>query len=168
MNFKNFCSDEFESGGRYDTGEPFVRDGFEYATDSRIIVRVKTDKPDTDSSRHVPEKPHKVFEGAVVNLKTWIPLDIALKIEECKDCHGTGIELRGLEVGDVAEECVTCDGRKTVDLTPSIKVDGALFGPKYLQKIQSLHNVRYCVVGGLKAMQFVFDGGEGRLMPRTE
>lgn len=52
--FQRFCAND---GSRYAMSTPFVRRGFIYATDGRIIVRMTTDEGDTKQRPKSPQIP---------------------------------------------------------------------------------------------------------------
>lgn len=49
MDITKFCAEE---DARYPISKPWVKDGWKYATDARIVVRVPTDEPDSKTQMY--------------------------------------------------------------------------------------------------------------------
>ena len=95
INLQIFCSNE-----RTGFEKPFVDNGFEYATDGRILVAVKTDKPDTESRR--PKDCRQLFER--IWDEGWKPVKMSMPertTHKCCFCNGDGIK---------RDQCNICDG----------------------------------------------------------
>lgn len=80
---------------------------------------------------------------------------------DCKECVGTGQVQDGC---DEEEVCEACGGTGMVRYQP-IKVGARYFGLVYLKLISELPGVKFSPGGTGGPGYFVFDGGEGVLMP---
>jgi len=141
-----FCDRRPYNGGRIRTHESYVIGGYRYATDTKILARVKCDEADTPP----PDKGQYLPADAVIK-ETWFPLIEAktlpiikpIIMEPCNQCAGSGYIVACPECDGEGElrcdlghdhECEDCNGsgrdaRSTVasGKTPVIcgKCDGA-------------------------------------------
>lgn len=175
--------------------EPWSRGEYSFATDSRILIRVprldqipeNRDAPATDhlfakfphagnwlSIPGLPEpqdEPCPECEGSGKESArcqackgegtTLCPTceDGDLK---CRKCHGTGFD----EENRGGTSCEHCDGSGKRPIRQSITVGNEVVDARYLRLIRDLPNVR--IANGRKeacALTFVFDGGDGLIMP---
>lgn len=170
--------------------EPFVIDGFTYATNRHIVVRVPGGEARPDQS--LPDRTvaavRKLFATEHTDFQS---LPEIPEPETCPDCEGTGRIEEGEcpDCGGLGEfthgnhdyECKECDGTgevHSVDCSNRDCNDGVLFQPMqigaakfqvcYLFLISKLPNARISVPNDRDAAAFTFDGGEGRLMPCRE
>lgn len=169
----HFC--EFEENGRYFINEPFVRGGFKVATDSRIMLVMPSDEPDTVSEKKFPdfkmildratkavvdkEWPAEFPDCVCGRVKSnWVSLP-----KECPECVG-----RGVRVCDLGHDhdCDTCDGRGRLggyrwfhnDKLCHIQLGGQSFDRQYISRINALPKpLRYGVIGDM----LVVDGDAG-------
>ncbi len=169
---------------------PFVIDGHTYATNGHIIVRVLGGDPDPEQA--VPEPVRqtalKMFATEYTDYEPppEIPAPQACSEcagtgqgdeDECEDCDGHGEFTRGNHEYD----CKECDGSGKVpggkcpkygcwsgQMRQPIWVGPAFIDGRYLRLIAALPNARIRVVGPEAAAAFIFDGGEGRVMPCRE
>ena len=84
-------------------------------------------------------------------------------IYECKDCGGTGKMLN--EASN--DSCDTCGGTGQRP-RQSVRIGEALYARWLLAEIIDLPGIRVSPAGPGDAAYFVFDGGEGLLMPMRE
>ena len=170
---------------------PFNRGEWTYATNGHIAVRVpKIDGIATLAEKHIPklEGPFKRThsDNAFVALPPLPPL------EKCRFCNGTGVayeceECDGdgeFEHGSHTYACKECDGRGQVTYSGGIEaacwrcggsgakrivpiqVGGSHFDLFYLHLINGLPGAKFSPGAGRMDMaMFVFDGGEGILIP---
>lgn len=92
--------------GRLATAEPWIRAGWRYATDSRVIVRVPAEICDSANEGAPPaEKAFTHFAGN----GPWLPWPGRgpLEIGECPECSGRGFVKQ--------PDCPACDGAGTFD-----------------------------------------------------
>jgi hypothetical protein len=150
---------------------PFSIGEWTYATDGRIMVRVsrREDVPEYDSS---PKSAPDLFIGTV---RPWrelpdfeaYPLDALEREKDCERCNGDGW-VTCASCGN-SERCSECDGDGIIDEAPEQKgvmIDGTPLGQLYLTLIKALPNARIGVaLHSTHPAHFIFDGGEGILMP---
>ena len=155
-----FCANKHEV--RTGLHHPYRIGPWVYATNGHMIVRVPS-----ESAPHIPEydkksqpsNPPAMFEkwleqvqGEFLCLPTFPPSD------RCFMCGGTG-ELHG-------DECFNCFG-SGFEFTYQPMGDGVGFSLHYLNLIAELPQCRIRT-NGLFAAAFIFDGGQGLLMPMLE
>jgi hypothetical protein len=135
--------------------QPFVIDGYTYATNGHVIVRVRG-APGQEPSNPARAAAPRLFavEYTDYELLPEIPAP-----QTCPECHGGGEEYE--------DECMYSMCRDG-ELFQLMKVGAAWFDVRYLHRIAQLPNVRISVVGRDAMAAFVFDGGEGRVMPCRE
>ena len=97
IDLKPFCQ-TYESS-RFAMDKPFVKNGFKYATDARIIIRVPTDEPDTGIGEKKFPDPNTVYgpRESIVCDQDWPD-----SFPDCPTCGQLGYEIRF--------ECPICDG----------------------------------------------------------
>lgn len=154
---KPFCSDET----RPSISLPFHEDGWTYATDGRIIIRV----PKREDITEVPDRPPVVSKTALKfnhdEISGWEPLPEnipPLHKETCRAC-GNGTDSR--------DYCDECEGEGEFDFPESVPVGKKLIANKYLLLILTLPNpvIAPNATGIHEACPFKFDGGVGLVMP---
>lgn len=134
---------------------PFVIDGHTYATNGHIAVRVLGGEPDPEQT--LPERVREaVLKMFATEYTDFEPLPEVPSPRTCTECAGTG-EVAGYECGN--PPCR--DG----ELFKPMKIGVAFFDVRYLHRISKLPNARIRVVGPEAVAAFIFDGGEGRVMP---
>jgi len=84
----------------YDIDKPFVQNGFAYATNAKIIVRQKTDAPDSDGKLPDVNALFDEFRGDQI---VEIP-EVEFHEHICEECNG-----RGIWVCNECKQCVICD-----------------------------------------------------------
>jgi len=171
--------------------EPYVHDGYEYATDGYICIRIKTDKPNTVLKYAQFPRAWELFEDFSGD---FYPLSVGPKTKErtcgcaggyvpkgeCPDCAGTGVHecdcgtshdcgyCFGTGMIPSDDICPQCKGKK-VYMVPEDKVflpNRSISGDN-LEMIMMLPNLEYNDIlvksknGVTDYMQFRFDGGEG-------
>lgn len=174
---------------------PFTRGKWTYAMNGHIAVRVpKIDGMEILPDKHAP-KLEGLFESVCLDACTCIGLASLPPQEECSMCNGTGIayeceECDGdgeFEHGSHTYTCRECDGSGQVAYGGGIdiacrhcdgtgvtrrklmKVGGSHFDLFYLHLINGLPGARFSPgAGPMDCAWFVFDGGEGVLMPRRD
>jgi hypothetical protein len=116
--FAKFCGD-----GYRDTGTPFVQEGYLYATDTKICIRVPSAEPST-TGRNLPAVSGMAFWSKFPLVEPQpLPLFDAIpetafepcwcktgRVKDCRDCQGTGEHECDCEECDCLE-CRKCDGR---------------------------------------------------------
>ena len=169
---------------------PFSRGEWTYATNGHIAVRVpKIDGIATLAEKHIHQL-ESLFQSASGN--DFIALPTLPPPEKCQMCDGTGAayecpECDGegeFEYGTHTYWCKECDGHGQVEYGSTglsvcrhcdgtgakrdapTKVGGSHFDPFYLYLINGLPEAKFSPGAGRMDMaRFVFDGGEGILMP---
>lgn len=103
IDLKPFCA---EHSCRYRITEPFVRDGWRYATDGAIVVRVPCPgEPDSDGTL-LPKPECFEWETLEGELKPWPP-EVRSDSPDgllCRACNHTGL------VPGKEEKCLPCKG----------------------------------------------------------
>lgn len=158
-----FCDSEVM---RYDLSKPFTIDGWRYATDAKICVRVPTDDPSdelkaNDLHGRFPDCRTLPWPDAKTrDTLAWMPMPPVPPEawEVCPCCEGSKVDPDFKD-----EECDFCEGEgrfiKPQDITLS---DGETrIGDEPARKMERLPNLRLAVIG--KYLFFDFDGGEGLL-----
>lgn len=172
-----FCDPD---GTRYSINRPWILRGWEYATDGRIAVRLKTDKPDdvsrqtTGLRRYLRDDETKVpdIEGLGwkhAELNDWQPWPEAAYEDGEVSCEADGCDSDYIEFAEDSK-CKSCNG-KGYTIGPYYQPIGAIWiGARYDRLIRQLPGVEYSF-GDVKsydlntAILFRFDGGEGIIMP---
>lgn len=165
---QKFC---FEGEGRDKIKTPWTDEGYTYATNGHICIKVPalSDVPaepyPVDAEKVFRETPQPTEWFTVPHLaKPKTPEEIV-----CTDCEGTGKDdLNECPECGHKKDCPDCDGTGKVkeDIAPRyLKIGNQSFDEKYLYLIQGFPNVRIGPATGLIAARIKFDGGEGLLMP---
>lgn len=169
IDLKQFCSSPDDSS-RYDFTVPRPRNGHTYATDAKICVRVPTDQPDFPrGDSKFPDCTILDWKHADIPADCWRPWPDRSLVEgkwNCTECNGTGQVCTCKQCGR-GDECDECSGTGEA-VYPAFQPVGELWiDQKYDAKIRQLPNVRCFVEGSDTAacVLFVFDGGEGIVMP---
>lgn len=144
IDLTQFCAEE---NRHYWTTEPWVHDGWRYASDSAIVVRVPAvGEPDT------PGLDGKIFPNERVDalFAVFPPCESPLpspEFQECSGCQGTG-EVQCRECHTTVA-CKRCCGRKAV-LPEKNLVGPRVISGKYLTLIIDLPDVRVQLDGDPK------------------
>lgn len=170
IDLQQFCgADDF----RPYLQKPFRRNGYVYATDGRILLRVDDDEQYSTVEKVNTERVFEKISAAVfvpapsVN----IPPKAPISERECRDCDGRGTEH---DCPDCGCECDTCDGTGRIKDQPEISTSlcGHLFNVDYIRLMFTLPDLEIApsqaqIVDGHSAlpMFFRFAGGVGALMP---
>ena len=169
---------------------PFNRGEWTYATNGHIAVRVpKIDGIATLAENHIHQL-ESLFQSASGN--DFIALPTLPPPEKCQMCDGTGAayecpECDGegeFEYGTHTYRCKECDGHGQVEYGGKskvacrhcggtgvtrykpIQVGGSHFDLFYLYLINGLPGAKFAPgTGWMDVAYFVFDGGDGVLMP---
>ncbi len=168
MDLQPFCSvDET----RMAICTPFVLNGWKYATDGRIAVRIPTDEPDDSNEPYRRPNASALFEGFnVEGLQSFeIPTLDGAQVIECDSCNGDGCAI--CDMGH-EHECPDCDGDGHYEKWPEKEVAGRIFSERFLSKMAALPGIKFypttaeCSGGNpAKPALFTFDNGQGLLMP---
>lgn len=159
-----FCA---KKDGQYATSKPWAQEGWWYATDQRIAIRIPAgdnvaEVIASDGPKTPPAK--NLFKKEVTgDPQPWPDTPFVRKVKICPQCDGKG-EVGCDECG--ADKCLMCDGHGNYEQDIGRRVGVHLIGPHYDKLIRSLPNVRWFsgYDDPLKMLPFVFDGGEGRIM----
>ena len=187
--FKMFCATINEP--REYLREPFLHKGFIYATNGHMAIRI-SDNGKVQENKDAPKNIHSLFD-VVINDFIDIPA-LPKKVpceycdgdgkgrakEECDECDGNG----SFAYRSHTYDCKECDGAGTVyvgslsaDITCEYCIGGwklwsymdigeGRFQCAYIEKILTLQNVKFMrPVNSEDACKFIFDGGEGIIMP---
>ena len=163
IDLQPFCGNEWEIRDwmRY----PWVQDGWMYATNGHLAVRVPSQEPDTEQpgTRIRPRNIADLFRKHVTDGQgEFFPFGLLPPTRPCTVCGGVGF----VEEEDGPEACINCWGDK-VDFTYHPVCDSG-FSLAYLHKLDALPMVRIRTSGPQNAAALIFDGGEALLMPMKE
>lgn len=159
IELQTFCS---EDDCRESIMTPFVRNGWKYATDGRIMVRVKTDEPDDSNEPHKRPNAAKLFEVFDVSKLDAVDLPelTGVTTQKCRYCNGNGVQTCSLGHD---HDCDECDGTGEVEEWPSQDIGACRFSERYLSKIITLPGLKFYPTSAENPALFTFDGGEGIL-----
>ncbi len=188
--FEECCAKEIDQ--RRATHLPFYRDGYLYATDGRVCVRMRQDGEDTSGSPNTstigwPDDEHKYGREAVALPQVSIPERVICpeckgkKVATCSECNGAGeLECPECEhvglcrdcAGTGKTECDECDahGKARQTSVETIKLaSGYGLADHYVALLNKHGAEAYLPVKlGRNPTYFTVAGGiEGLLMPRT-
>lgn len=193
LNLQQFCSRSDDE--RKHLHQPWPQQGWMYAANGHIMIRVPSAEHAAATATHGAASAPAMFDAAGKANYIELPSFAAparcdccagvgqyLKID-CPDCDGKGEFTHGThlydcqrclgdgiiraaegEVGATMQDCPKCFGIGVLRGT-FVPVGDVGYDSVYLSWIAKLPNARVCT-NGEKAMHFVFDGGEGLLMPR--
>ena len=160
---KKFCSTDTT---RLAINSPFSQEQWTYATDGRVIVRVPrlADVPENEKApKNIDENIWRKNPG----LTGWQDLPTYPKPTEveCETCGGGGVH--ECSCGD-SHGCANCDGSGIVpEPVVGVKIGRQHAANNYLHLLSELPSVKISesAVDEHHALHFIFDGGEGLLMP---
>lgn len=172
IDLQKFCGNEWY---RPYLHKPFTRDGFTWATNGHVIVRVDP----VDGVEPLSDKQPLNVGATVAGLEMAnfftpsfdLPPAQEPTMVECAWCEGRGTVHDCPDCGCICEDC---DGKKMVQSEPtsSTTIGGVYFTLRYVHLICSLPGLQIAHTAiakgpALKPLLFRFDGGVGALMPRT-
>lgn len=170
---------------------PWSRDGYTYATNGHVVIRV----PEVDGISQSQEAPSlkPVLKYFDIDPDIWYPLKKVKmpKPDVCGSCNGRGRDVACPEcegIGIVSwdgtyhtykDTCKLCEGRGAVEICPEcygeektpsqipVKIGGVWFYPPTLAPcLEFLPNCAIGIIGGMEDPQRLrFDGGDGLIMP---
>lgn len=151
--------------------QPFTRDGWTWATDGRIMVRVPVipEVPETDA---IPSISEVFASNPEVPLHDPVPVPDAKEPQDCTMCGATGYVY--CPYCQHFETCKNCDGTGKTAFDNRYnrwqRIDGQPFACRYTRLVMSLPGAKIGVgtVKGLPYMLFSFDGGSGILLGLDE
>lgn len=154
---RSFCaSPEME---RFGIEQPWSAGERTYATNGHIMIRVPRlgAVPERDDA---PKNVVRIFSEAKENASIYFavePVENPGKVIDCDFCHGRGTYYRA--------PCPECSGSGEERVPSPVKMGEASFAGFYINKIAALPNCRLSATRAEKVAHFLFDGGEGALMP---
>ncbi len=152
--------------------EPHTIDGITVATDTVIAIRISA-IPDGKPIYKYP-KLKKILNKIAKNSKSLKPIEIPdfaiPEIKKCPCCHGSGFPNASNEFPQ--EWCRNCEGSGKIEsligrpheIRP-ISVGDAHFNPYLLIRIYKLPGIKIFPNGMKLPAYFIFDGGDGIIMP---
>lgn len=162
MDLSKFCASEAD---RPILAKPFTRGQWSYGTNGRVLVRI----PRQDD---IPEKPdapdvEKLFEGKeAASCTEVLKIDLPASDDDdaCDRCDGRGVEH---DCPGCHCKCDECDGTGATQIWhgTSFGLGDAIFNAQYLWQIRNLPGLRFGKPSATDPIMFVFDGGEGLVMP---
>ena len=159
IDLQAFCS---KDALRHNITQPFSNGPWTYATNGYIIVRVPRCADIGDGG---PPNAAKMFdESATVPLRPLGKINIGVA-PECRVCGGRKV---AHACPDCCCPCKACDGtgRNLIE-SKSVGIGARIFNARYVRMILALGPVKICdaACDNHSPMFFVFDGGEGLVMP---
>jgi hypothetical protein len=142
---------------------PWSRDGFTYASNVHVIIRV----PRIADTLEIPGAPNpdKIF-SALEKQVSFAPLpqiEIPHSEDPCLYCDGRGTEH---DCPSCNCECERCVGTGRHLPQASVDLNGAVYDARYLKMLALLPDLRFSTSPPkADAGRFIFSGGEGGLMP---
>lgn len=146
--------------------KPFSREGFTWATDSHILLRVvlRNGVPDHDQKLNLAKQFARLDTATFFRPRFNLP-PAPVATGQCEVCDGVGCTAEG-------DACLVCKGWG--DLNPE-KWTSTSVGPKvyclhYIRQILSLPDVELAHMQAeplMKPLLFRFNGGIGALMPMS-
>jgi len=166
IDLQPFCSvDDYRPG----LMTPWAFNGWKYATDGRMAVRVPTDEPDDSNEPHKRPNAAAIFQGFdVTGLVSFaIPKLKGVHEKKCPSCNGYGHST--CDHGH-QHECTDCDETGVIEEWPKADIGGNDFSERYLSKIVNLPGLLFFAqsanMEALKPAFFAFGkNGQGILMP---
>ena len=141
FNLLPFCEAEAEESGRYSLKSPWIHDGWEYATDSRVCVRQPTTKRPPDDGQRRPDV-DTLFENFPECVEKWPVHDGVKAKRPCRKCRGTGRTTCECPVCEDMHKatCPHCvDGQEVAFRL--LHIGGRMIAGEYCLKIESLGEV---------------------------
>lgn len=163
IDLKQFCSTDRH---REYLHNPINRGAYTYASNGHVLVRVPVhgDYADTEKVQNLERLFADFFrpEG-MAEIEVDIPAPNTVLIA-CRECDGRGKEH---ECPDCTCECEFCeDGKVDKSAKHEVQIGAALFDAKYIRQMMALPGFRFCAAPIKdQAAPFIFDGGEGLVMP---
>lgn len=164
LDLQQFCGTDET---RHYLMKPFSRDGFTWATNGHILVRValRPDVPDVDKKFN-QNGPLKDIDGATF-FRPKFDLPPKPAKGECPTCDGRGF---AHDCPDCECQCETCDGSGESDGERlfSTSIGPKIFALNYVRQMLSLRGIELATLpetADENPMLFRFDGGVGALMP---
>lgn len=162
---------------RFDLALPFVKDGYIYATDCRIVVRVKEDDRATEAVRRCKPERFSVpnaadmFPADPVDLYhsepvAFLPLDTAKPAwSVCRECRGWKT------VNEIHHDCPECDGKGVTPNYKSVPLGPHLISAYFLEMLRYFGAFVYLPKADDSSAPFYFaipgDNVEGLVMPMS-
>lgn len=162
INLQSFCGNDREI--RTHLRAPFELDGYVYATNGHLLVRVPAGGYPGNEPFQNGLHPKNVIDlvaDALAAEGEYIAFPEMQEPAKCSRCNGTGIDPDDDEDGP--EDCWDCAGsgyERTIK-----KVGDTTFGAHYVWRLSQLPGATIKPRGMKKAAAIKFDGGEALLMP---
>jgi hypothetical protein len=165
IDLTNFCDPN-----RAGLTHPFSINGFTYASNGRIMVRVPR-RPDVPENPQAPVRAAALFEqfSDHKRYRKLPTIDLVEPYEwdetiTCEFCDGSG---KQHSCPNCSCKCPSCDGAGSRIETrwQTTSIGRASFESKYIAWLQALPELEVGKQTGLQPLHFRFTGGEGLLMP---
>jgi hypothetical protein len=173
---------------------PFSSGEYTYATNGYVLVRVPrlADIPEREDAPAI-DKVNKLFDHykgeyspipdvGPIKTKPCPECEGTGKFQTCPECDGSGIVEFDNDYNEYDFTCETCNGKgrfadgKELDCekclgtgkiveTESVDAAGRKYDKKYLLMLKKLPNCKLAVGKELDPAHFIFDGGDGIIMP---
>lgn len=165
MNLMPFCS---RDETRPYLLQPWSIGDFTYATDGHICIRIPRDPSIADADHKAVPLAQQLFVDHACNEHSVAPvIDVPQSDDddnECETCQGRG-HLH--DCPDCECECRDCRGTGYEEPGRGLSYGfgPAIFAGRVLIKMKDLPGLRFGRPDATKPMHFIFDGGEGVIMP---
>jgi hypothetical protein len=153
-----FCATE--KGKSLDLTTPFTLDGWRYATDGYVCIRVPTSKRRPSAPEKTPDV-LKLPWGALASpaLRPWKATDAYRDFDECSSCEG-----------EEYVACHACHGKREAWQVVRYRIDGRIVQRRFFGRVAGLPGVQLATHAILTDhVGFTFaDGGQGLVVPMLE
>lgn len=165
IDLSKFCAVSFF--GKYDLRLPFVVDGWKYATNNIICIRVAAPgEPNTPATENEIPPVADAFSVTPACHSPWPTGPMIRLLDVCRQCSGRGAVFCHTCDERVCD-CLMCRGMKKLMQDMGRRIGRHFISPDNVRCISELPNVHWSDESD-KFLCFTFDGGEGRVMPRPE
>lgn len=145
--------------------QPWSRGDFTYASNGHVLVRVLrlTDVPENAATPDCEKLLAKTPECSDFAPFPEFDISDAPKVP-CDICDGRGTEH---DCPDCGHDCEECDGTGEIEEIQSVTLFGAIYDTRYIKQIMTLPGLKFSASPPKHvAARFIFEGGEGLIMPR--
>jgi hypothetical protein len=148
-------------------GSPFYADGFAYATDGHLAVRIPSEP--FEAERWTDRNKETVLKAFAREDGEWWtvtpPKESPIKEAECEECGGSGV--KECHACSHEDDCGDCGGTGTVTAEASTTIAGVIFDVATLGRVWKLPDFELSIHKGdaLSPYRFRFKGGAGVVMP---
>lgn len=163
-----------KENSRYSLTEPFVVNGWEYATDGHAIICWPMEKSDYASTQKPP--PVETLPWYLKGYGEWtkpMPVSPIYGKRICPTCKGTGANIEDLDNAvddDKVRQCPTCKGDEAWwEEDRYRRLGGILVDSRYYHAVMAIPGIEICAKAPEQAIAFRGDDSiKGFVMPVNE